>query len=52
MSPILVILILLLIFGVGGYGWHSTGYVGGPFLGGGIGLIVVILVVLFLFGRI
>jgi hypothetical protein len=51
MSPILIVLIILLIFGVGGYGWHSAGYVGGPFLGGGVGLIVLILVILLLMGR-
>ena len=36
----------------GGGGWAWTGYAGGPYLGGGVGLIVVVLIVLLLLGRI
>jgi Protein of unknown function (DUF3309) len=46
MSPLLIILIVLLIVGVPG-GWRY----GGPYMGGGVGLIVLILIILALTGR-
>jgi hypothetical protein len=51
MSPLLLIIILIILFG-GGLGYHSNwGYYGvGPW--GGIGgLLVLLLIVFFLFGR-
>jgi hypothetical protein len=46
MNPLLLILILLLIFGV------PTGhYMGGPYAGGGLGLMVMILIILILMGK-
>lgn len=47
---LLIIVILILVFGVGGFGWHQSGYAGGPYLGGGVGLILLIVVLFFLFG--
>ena len=50
MSLIVILLIVLLVLGVGaypGFGWHSYGY--GP--SGLIGLLLVVLLVLFLLGR-
>ena len=45
MNPLLLIIILLLLFGGGGY------YVGGPVYGGsGLGLILLICVIVWLFG--
>ena len=46
MNPLLIILIVLLIVGVPG-GWRY----GGPYAGGGVGLIVLILIILALTGR-
>jgi hypothetical protein len=46
MSPLLIILIVLLIVGVPG-GWRY----GGPYMGGGLGLVVLILIILALTGR-
>ena len=46
MSPLLIILIVLLFVGVPG-GWRY----GGPYMGGGVGLVVVILLILVLMGR-
>lgn len=51
MSLILIIVLLFVLFG-GGYGWHRSGYSGGPYLGGGLGLILVVVLVLALMGRI
>ena len=49
MSPILIILIILLIVGAGGgYYWGGDH---GPYLGGGIGLVLLILIILALTGR-
>jgi hypothetical protein len=50
MSPLLLIIILIILFG-GGLGWHSGwGYYGvGPY--GGLGLILVIIVVIWALGR-
>ncbi len=51
MSPILLIIILILLFGVGGapyWGWHNYGWAPS----GGIGLVLlIILIVLLLRGR-
>ena len=47
MSPLLIILIVLLLVGVPG-GWRY----GGPYMGGGVGLVVLILLILVLMGRI
>ena len=46
MSPLLIILIVLLLIGVPG-GWRY----GGPYMGGGVGLVVLILLILVLMGR-
>jgi len=46
MNLLLIILILVLIVGVPG-GWRY----GGPYMGGGVGLIVLILIILALTGR-
>ncbi len=46
MNPILLILIILLLFGGGGYYGYGTG---GPFLGGGIGLVGLIIILVLLF---
>jgi hypothetical protein len=46
MNPLLLILIVLLLVGVPG-GWRY----GGPYMGGGVGLIVLILIILALTGR-
>ena len=46
MSLLLIILIVLLIVGVPG-GWRY----GGPYLGGGVGLVILILLILVLTGR-
>ena len=51
MSPLLIILILFLVLGGGGWGWANSGFAGGPYLGGGIGLVLLIVVLFFLFGR-
>jgi hypothetical protein len=45
-SPLLIILIVLLLVGVSG-GWRY----GGPYMGGGVGLVLVILLILVLMGR-
>ena len=52
MNLIILVIILILLFGVGGGGYYGSRYGwGGPhYLGGGVGLIVLILVILFLFG--
>jgi Protein of unknown function (DUF3309) len=47
MRPLLLILILLLVFGV-----PSGHYYGGPYAGGGLGLVVLVLIILILMGRI
>lgn len=49
MSPLLLILIVLIIIGVPG-GWYWGGD-RGPYWGGGIGLVLVILLILALTGR-
>ena len=46
MNPLLLILVVLLLVGVPG-GWRY----GGPYMGGGVGLIVLILIILALTGR-
>jgi hypothetical protein len=46
MNPVLLILIVVLLVGVPG-GWRY----GGPYMGGGVGLIVLILIILALTGR-
>jgi hypothetical protein len=46
MNLLLIILIVLLVVGVPG-GWRY----GGPYLGGGVGLVVLILIILALSGR-
>jgi hypothetical protein len=51
MSLILIVILLVVLFG-GGYGWHRSGYSGGPYLGGGVGLILLVILVLALMGRI
>jgi hypothetical protein len=43
---ILVVLLVIVLFD-GGYGWHS-GYLVGPQIGGGIGLLLVVVIVLVL----
>ena len=47
MSLVLNILIVLLLIGVPG-GWRY----GGPYMGGGVGLVVIILLILAMMGRI
>jgi hypothetical protein len=47
MSLVLIILIVLLLVGVPG-GWRY----GGPYAGGGVGLVILILIILALMGRI
>lgn len=49
MLNILVIVLLVLLLS-GGYGLHA-GYYGVPAFGGGVGLIVLVLVLVLLFGR-
>jgi len=48
---LIVVLVLLLVGAFGGVplGWYGTGH--GPYLGGGIGLILLILLILVLAGR-
>jgi hypothetical protein len=46
MNLLLIILIVVLLIGVPG-GWRY----GGPYLGGGVGLVVLILIILALSGR-
>ena len=48
MSPLVIILVILLLFG-GSFSWHA-GW--GPAPTGGIGLVVLVLIVLLLMGRI
>ncbi len=50
MSLILIIVLLVILFGGSGYGWHTSGYAGGPYLGGGVGLILVMLVLWLILG--
>ncbi len=45
----IVLLILLLLFGVPG-AWHYGG-TGGPYLGGGLGLVILIIILVMVFGR-
>lgn len=52
MSLLLLIVVLLVLFGGGGWYGYNRFPDGGPYIGGGIGLIVLILVVLLLVGRI
>jgi hypothetical protein len=47
MNLLLIILIVVLLVGVPG-GWRY----GGPYMGGGLGLVVLILIILALMGRI
>lgn len=55
MSPLLIILIVILLFGGLGYGGFRGGYfanAGTPLYGGGIvALLVIVLIVLLLMGR-
>ncbi len=50
MNSILLILVLLLLFGGGG-GYYGYSQFGGPGLGGALGLLLIILLVLWLFGH-
>lgn len=50
MSLLALILILLIL--CGGVGWHRYDYYGGPYLGGGVGLVLIILLILALIGKI
>ena len=49
---LLVLLLVILVFGVGGGAWYGprSGWSGYQYGGGGIGLILIVLLVLFLFG--
>jgi hypothetical protein len=49
MSTILIIVVLVLLFGGGG-GYYAHGRYGGSGLGGVLGLVVIVLVALWLFG--
>jgi hypothetical protein len=49
MSTILIIVVLVLIFGGGG-GYYAHGRYGGTGLGGVLGVVVLVLVALWLFG--
>jgi hypothetical protein len=49
MSTILIIVVLVLIFGGGG-GYYAHGRYGGAGLGGVLGIVVLVLVALWLFG--
>lgn len=53
MSPILLIIILVLLFGVGGGSLYTGGWGAGPIGHGGslIGIILVVILVLVLLGR-
>ena len=50
MGTILLIILLVLLFGGGG-GYYAHGRYGGAELGGVLGLVVLVLVVLWLFGE-
>jgi hypothetical protein len=50
MSIILIVVVLVLLFGGGGYYGHRQGYYGRTGLGWILGLLVIILLVLYLFG--
>ncbi|THD44093.1 MAG: DUF3309 family protein [Bradyrhizobium sp.] len=50
MSLILIIILLVIVFGGGG-GYYAHSYYGGRGLGGVLGLVVIVLVALWLFGR-
>jgi hypothetical protein len=50
MSLIVIIIILVLIFGGGG-GYYAHGRYGGTGLGGVLGIVVIVLIALWLFGR-
>lgn len=49
MYLILVLLIIFLLFG--GYGYRTGNY-GGPYMGGGLGVVLIVLIVLLLLGHI
>jgi hypothetical protein len=51
MSPLLLIILIVLLFGGGG-GYYAHNRYGGTGLGGVLGLVVLVLVVLWLFGGI
>ena len=47
----LILIVLILVFCVGGTGWGYSRYPGsGPYFGGGLGLVLVILLIWFLMG--
>ena len=51
MNVVLVVILVLLLFGgLGGYHFQGWNY-GGPYIGGGLGLVLLILLILALVGR-
>jgi hypothetical protein len=47
---VILFLVLVLFGGLGGYGWNQ-GYYGGAHFGGGMGLLLLIVVLVLVFGR-
>ena len=50
MNLIILLVLLILVFGGVGYGFRGS-YANGPYLGGGIGLVLLIVVIYLLLGR-
>ena len=47
---IILLVVLILVFGGVGYGFRGT-YANGPYLGGGVGMILLVVVLYLLLGR-
>lgn len=50
-GTILLIILIIVLLGGTGYGYHAQ-YFTGPYWGGGLGLILVVVVILLVMGRI
>ena len=50
MNLIILILVLIVLFGGVGYGYRGT-YANGPYVGGGLGVVLVIVLIYLLIGR-
>ena len=50
MSLILIIIVLIIVFGGAGYGVRGT-YANGPYIGGGLGLVLLLVLIWLLLGR-